>query len=466
MDKATLKKQLREITIARDDSRLHELVKNLSADDLQQYKKQLAEAFLDIYSEWQYDFMCDKVVMNEGVDSFFSYLLELLAEADKIDPAHINYEQRAFCYQTLAEGKNNQEEQLRYIEKAAQEIQEALKTQSDSSELNDQFVNILLNKIKISDQYKDEEFAVALTYFERALLSYTSSNQLNLVFKCFDILDMTFPRNQYWHGVFLDKLNAVLHVRAEKDLLIYLEWVNALKRIVENYDSISPDYAQDLTKQSVNLLNRLTNFETANQETLNKLGAAFSKTAEKLSKVGAIAEALDHYEVAVKYFIKAQDINPAAWTYPVYATNALKAMAAIFHAQHNKTTVIALFERGQNIFLKIHEPEKDFTANIYWGEFLIDYARLAHDFDSLAILKKAEEKLLIAQELGQRFYDHPYIALAKVALKLGDREKCLAILKECKAVFSHEYAIYSLNKVIEDEDFALVKLEIIAIHNN
>jgi len=162
----------------------------------------------------------------------------------------------------------------------------------------------------------------------------------------------------------------------------------------------------------------------------------------------------------------AQAINPAAWTYPVYATNALMAMAAIYKTQNDKTTVIALFERGQKIFLNIYEPEQDFTANIYWGEFLIDYARQVYDFDSPAILKAAEEKLLIARELGNKGYDHPYLALAKVALKLGNKEKCLAILKQCKAIFSHAYSTYSLSRVIEDEEFASLKKEITAIHNS
>lgn len=465
MDKAALEEQLQQITNARDDGKLHDLVNSLSAHDLQQYKKELATAYLDIFAVWQYDFMCDKVETSEGPASFISYLLELLAEADKLDPDHINYDQRAYCYQTLAELKNNQEEQLDYIKKAAQEIREALKTQPDSSELNNQLVGILLEKIKIGNQYRDEDFAVALGFFEQGLLNYRSSNQLNLIYNCFYILDMPFSRNQYWHGVYLDKLSTVLHVKAEKDLLIYLEWVNELKRIIENYDSISPAYAQDLTNQSVNLLKRLTHFESTSQETLNKLGTAFSKVAEKLSKAGCIDEALDHYEVAVKYYTMAQDINPAAWTYPVYATNALMAMAAIYNARHDKAMVLALFERGQHIFLQIYKPEEDFTANIYWGEFLIEYARLVYDFESPAILQQADEKLLIAQELGKNYYDHPYIARAKVALKLGDRGKCLAILRECKAVLSHDYATYSLSKVIEDADFASLKQEIIAIHN-
>jgi tetratricopeptide (TPR) repeat protein len=466
MEKEALEEQLQEITNARDDEKLHDLVESLSADDLQRYKRELADAYLDIYAVWHYDYMCDKVQTSEGPDSFLAYLLELLAEADKIDPSHINHQQKAYCYESWADLKDNLEEKLTYLEKAEQEIHAALKMQPDSSLLNYQLVGILLNKIKTGNQYREEDFAVALAYFDRALLNFRSPNQLNLIYNCLEILEMTFPRNQYWYGVYWDKLNTVLRIKAEKDPLIYLDWIAELKRIIENFGPDLPPYAQDVIQQSVDLLKQITNFNSDNPDRLCQLGDAFAKTAGMLSKAGSIAEALEYYEMAVKYFTMAQDINPAAWTYPVYATNALMAMAAIYHAQHDKATVLALFERGQKIFLYIYKREEDFTANIYWGEFLIEYARLVYDFDSPSLLHQAEEKLLIAQELGRNGYDHPYIARAKVALKLGDREKCLAILRECKKVFSHAYATYSLSKVIEDADFASLKQEIIAIHNS
>jgi tetratricopeptide (TPR) repeat protein len=464
MDKATLETQLQEISYARDDGKLNDLVQSLSAEDLQQYKKELAGAYLDIYSVWHYDLMCDKVVLNESLDSFFEYLLELLAEADKIDPANINHQQRAYCYESWAELKDTPEEQLVYIEKAIQELLEALKTQPGSTWVNNQLVGVLLKKIKTGNQYRDEDFATALNYFEQALLNYSSPNQLNLIYNCLEILEMNFPKNQYWYDVYFDKLQTILHVRAQKDPLIYVDWVTELERIIYNSGPSAP--AQDIIDQSVDLLKRLTNFESDNPETLNKLGNAFAKTAQQLSKTGSITAALDHYDMAVKYFTMAQAINPAAWTYPVYATNALMAMAAIYKEQNDTTTVTALFERGQQIFLNIYEPEKDFSANIYWGEFLIDYARQAYDFDSPVILTAAEEKLLIARQLGNNGYDHPYIALAKVALKLGNKEKCLAILRECKTLFSHEHATYSLSRVMEDEDFAILKQEITAIHHS
>jgi len=463
MEKEALEEQLQGITYARDDGRLHDLVESLSADDRERYKKELADAYLDIYAVWHYDYMCDKVTTSDGPDSFLAYLLELLAEADKIDPSHINHQQRAYCYESWADLKDNQEEKLAYLEKAEQEIYAALKKDPDTSSLYNQLVGILLDKIKTGNQYKDEDLAVALEYFEQGLLHYKGGNQLTLIYRGMDILSMPFPKNQYWYGAFLERQQAVLHSRAEKDPLIYLDWVTELKRIIENYGPNTPLDVQDVIQQSVDLLKRLTNFGSDDPERLNDLGHAFAKTAGMLGKTGSITEALYHYEMAVKYFTMAQDINPAAWTYPVYATNALMAMAAIYDAQHNKATVLTLFERGQNIFLKIYKPEEDFTANIYWGEFLIEYARLVYDFKSPDILNLAEEKLLIAQELGRNGYDHPYIARAKVALKLGDREKCLAILRECKTVLSHDYAAYSLGRVIEDKDFAPLKQEIMAI---
>jgi len=463
MEKEALEEQLLEIANARDDGKLDELVESLAADDRQRYKKELADAYLDIYSVWHYDYMCDKVTTTEGPDSFLAYLLELIDKADKINPSHINHQQRAYCYESWADLKDTPEEKLMYLEKAAQEIRAALKIQPDLSQLNYQLVSILLEKIKTGNQYREEDFSEALTYFERAILNYEGGHQLNLIYNCFEVLRMSFPRNRHWYEVYFDTMNTILHKRAERDPLIYLDWATELKRIIEHYDPAAPEIPQDIVQQSVDLLKRLTSFESDNPEKLNDLGHAFAKTAGALGKTGSTAEALYHYEMAVKYFTMAQDINPAAWTYTVYATNALMAMAAIYHAQNDKDTVLALFESGQNIFLKVYKPEEDFTVNIYWGEFLIEYARLVYDFESPAILQMAEEKLLIAQELGRSGYDHPYIARAKVALKLGDREKCLAILSECKKVFSHAHATYSLSKVTEDDDFAPLKQEISAI---
>src|SRR5438045_398464 len=106
-------------------------------------------------------------------------------------------------------------------------------------------------------------------------------------------------------------------------------------------------------------------------------------------------------------------------------------MAVIYHNKQNREKVIELFEEGRTLFSKVYEHEKDFTLNLYWGEYLIEYARLAYNFDAPEILEEATAKSLIAKELGRNYYSQPYTLLAKIALKSGDKDNCMEILKEC-----------------------------------
>ena len=464
MDKAAFESQLREITVARDETKLAAFVKDLQPDDVQQYKTELADAWLDLFSVWYYDFACDKVIMGDGPDTFFSSLFDMLTAAEEINPVQIYHVERADCYQALAELKNNRDEQLVYIEKAAQQILKALEAQPDSFELNSRLVNILLDKIKIKQQFTDDEFTIALAYFERALQHYTSSAHLISIYNSFSILGFPFPKNEYWHNTFITKLTSALHALAEKDPLVYLRWSNELVRMVDHkYDYIPLVYTQEITRQAIALLNALVNIETDDTEQLNQLGAAFSKAAGQLNGLNERTEALRHYEVALKYFTKGQDINPAAWTFPVYATNVLKAMAVIYHDQHKQNMVIVLLEKGRAIFSRMLEHAINFTINLYWGEFLIEYARLAYGFNAPDVFQEAEAKLLLAKDLGQGYYTGPYYGLAKIALKSGDRDKCLAILKECKAVFSNAYHQFSLDYVLADEDFKEIRPDILLI---
>jgi hypothetical protein len=464
MDKDALDQALQEIARDLDETRLDELVKSLSPAEVQLYKTELTDAWLGIYEIWYYEFSCGKVTMEGWPDSFFSSQLYLLAEAEKISAPKIYHEERACCYQDWAKLKDTPGEQLFYIEKAIAELSTALQAELANSDLYHRMVSVLLDKIKINNQFTDDEFDLVLGYFDRALGLFTGDGVSSLLYYCFVILDLPFAKNQDWHTRFMNKLTAALQEAAEYDALIYLEWSHQLGRMLDfSFENIPPAYAQGLTKQSIDLLKPLTNFETDDPDNLNKLGAAFEKAAKKLSDQDPQA-ALRHYEVSLAYFVQAQDINPAAWTYTVYATNVLAAMAVIYHRQYDDEAVISMFEKGKFIFSKMIYQETDFTINLNWGRFLIEYARLAYAFDAPDILEEADEKLLIAQEQGQHYYDQPFIARAKVALKLGDRDKCLSILRECKAIFS-QYHSYSLSKVLEDEDFAAIKQEITALDN-
>jgi hypothetical protein len=135
-------------------------------------------------------------------------------------------------------------------------------------------------------------------------------------------------------------------------------------------------------------------------------------------------------------------------------------MARMYYQENNQEKVIVLFEEGKMVFSKTYAYEQGFTLMNYWGDFLIEYARLAYDFKAPDILKEAESKLLIAKEEGRGYYSQPYISLAKVALKAGNKQKCLDILQECKTVFTTPYAEYDFASVLKDEDFREVWAEV------
>jgi hypothetical protein len=85
--------------------------------------------------------------------------------------------------------------------------------------------------------------------------------------------------------------------------------------------------------------------------------------------------------------------------------------------------------------------------------FLFEYARRAYHFHSPAILQQAASKLTLARTLGNNFYNQPFMMLAKVALKSGDRALCIGLLKECRDMFTTEYYEYDMCGVWKDKDF-------------
>ncbi|SEW44258.1 hypothetical protein SAMN05428988_5730 [Chitinophaga sp. YR573] len=439
--KKDVNKQLKELRINQDLGGLDTLIQSLSTDDLRKYKTELVDTCLSMFAIWYSYLVCDKI-REEDREGVTSDLLEILSSAEKIDPEKIHYEERAECYEYLSEIKN---EKLHYIQKAIDEYNNALRNQG-SVELNARLAHALLTRMLINQQFTDDEFIAVLQLFQLAFTAYSESVFRSFFYACFQILHFPFDRKHYWHAQFFDQLTASLSNFVKKDPVIYLTWSDELKRMLDH--DISPAYADELNKRSIELLEPLTDYQTNDTSLLNSLGSAFDKAAQRME-----TGSLHYYQIALNYFIKGQSINPAAWTFPVYATNVQIAMARIYKQEHNQAKVIELFEAGKSIFLITYEYEKGLTLTLRWGEFLIEYARLAYNFDAPDLLKEAETRLLIAKELGENHYRTPYIALAKVALKTGDHQKCLDILRECKFVFTTQYYEYDFEDVLGDEDF-------------
>lgn len=430
-----------QLELLGDKENLQELnafVQSLSDQEKQLHKTDITETYLRIYSNWYYDLILEKIKLTDP-EEFVQELFGILSEAEKIDPTRIHYTERAECYQYLADKKAKPT----YLQLAIDEY-----TKEGSKESKASIASALLDKMMMTKEFTDESFSEILSLFQDAFSSYSENVSHIFFYASFNIL--RFPT---WHNKFIGELNTSLNAFAEKDPIIRLSWSDLLYRTYEysSYD-ITLEYAEKLRKQSAELLEQLTDYPTDKPDLLNKLGNAFEKAARHLPKETAIT----YYKTALRYFEKGQSLQPAAWTFPVYATNVLKAMALLYD---DKTAIIELFEKGRSLFEKVYEHEKDFTLNLYWAEYLVRYAKQVYDFKQEVLLDEAALRASIAKELGRNFYDQPFLLLAKVALKKGDREECIAILKQCKANFTTEYAEYEMNRVLEDEDFREIWVE-------
>ena len=68
--------------------------------------------------------------------------------------------------------------------------------------------------------------------------------------------------------------------------------------------------------------------------------------------------------------------------------------------------------------------------------------------------------MMMAKEKGRGFYSHPFLSLAKIALKTGDKQKCIDIIQECNKMFTTKYYNYDFSGVLSDEDFREIWAEI------
>lgn len=447
-------RQLEEIENKEDINGLNALVESLSAVEIQQYQAELTAAYEGLYSVWYYDLVCNKII-EEDRERFVGSLLEVITFAGKVNPEKSYYAERAECYKFLSGIKTDPTEKLIEIQKAIDEYAGVLKDKMPV-EICALMVNALLDRMLITSVFTDDEFRKILTFFQHALAQYSETAVSSLLHACFRILNFPFPEKSYWHSQFIHTFNIALSSFAETTSIIALTWSNELVRVLEYQQyEITQEYADELNEKSIQLLEPLSDYQTDNINLLNQLGTSF-KRAAKRTKTGQ----LSYYEIALRYFTKGQTLNPAAWTFPVYATSIIEAMAVIYHRQEDAAKVISLFETGRTLFQKVHEHEKDFTLNLNWGNFLIEYARLGYNFKSPDILDEAMLKLDIAKELGKNYYSQPYMSLARIALKTGDRDKCLDILRDCKAIFSTEYYEYDFGPFLRDDDFKEIWEEI------
>jgi tetratricopeptide (TPR) repeat protein len=273
-----------------------------------------------------------------------------------------------------------------------------------------------------------------------------------LIHQCFRVRFLPFEQHLYWYQRLLREFESAMHEHAESELLVYLDWAETYHYILfHDSPEIDPEYKATMVAQTALLLKPLEGYYTEEAELLNRLGKAFADTAKRSTDNDL---RLDYYKTALDFFTKAHELQPAAWTFPVYATNALLDMAQIYNELGAYEKLINSFEHGLQLFSQVYKHEEDFTLNLYWGDFLVAYTGMAYDYKSPSINHRAEEKLQLAIVLGGNYYSRPYFSMARLAIKSGDKEKCVTLLLQCRAAIrSSGHVAYELDEALGNEDF-------------
>lgn len=444
-----LNDRINELVDKEDAEGLIALLRELSTSDLQANKTALLEASETIFYTYLNDLQLDKI-KKEDQEATNNTLWALQLEMEKLAPDQPQFTLRAMLYEHLSGLKPATGEKLHYIQKAIDEYRAELQWKV-SPETNCGLAMALITRMEISEKYPEEGLAEILALFQNAFSRYSSLVLIYFLDSSFKLQQLLPADKKHWHKQFVQQIEKALSTFSKEDPYVYLEYINGLTRVPDYWSYIVSDaYTIELKEKVLNLLDTLRDYDTQDPERLNRLGQAFEKACERL---GPDVAKLPYYEAALRFFQKGQEINPAAWTFPVYATNVLMAMARIYYKADDRHKVIALFETGEALFARTAVYDNSFTLMLYWGNFLIEYARLGYGFNAPDILKEAEAKLLIAKDQGNGFYSQPYCSLAKIALKTGNKQQCLDILQACKVQFTTDYYEYEHTAVLDDEDF-------------
>lgn len=435
--------QLKEHANNYDLGAMDTLVESLSPFEREENRQDIIDAYYMVYSYGMYDLDCDKV--NDPLEFTF-YLLGIIESIQRFFPDQMFYTDRACCYEHLADYAPAYDDKLHYIQTAIR----IYTTAPQTTDMQLSMVNALIDKMEITKQFTTAAFTELLSFFRPVLTDATCVRAL--IHQCFRVRSLPFEQNLYWHQRLLGEFESAMHELADSNLLVYLDWAETYQYILfHDAPEIDPRYQTAMIAQTALLLKPLEGYYAEDTELLNRLGKAFADTAKKSTDNEL---RLNYYQTAVDFFTKAHELQPAAWTYPVYATNALLGMTQLYQAQGAYEKLINTFEHGLQLFSQVYEHESDFTLNLYWGDFLIAYSGLAYNYKSPSINHSAEEKLQLAIVLGNNYYSHPYCSLARLAIKSGDKEKCVTLLLQCReAIRSRGHLAYDLGEVLRDEDF-------------
>src|SRR4051812_10477621 len=109
--------QLKELAESYDIEAMDTLLESLSPTQLKEYEEEIIATYDMLYSYGLYDLDCNKV---SDPENFIFYLLDIINSIQRFFPDKMYYQERGYCYESLAECAVAYEDKVRYIQQALQ----------------------------------------------------------------------------------------------------------------------------------------------------------------------------------------------------------------------------------------------------------------------------------------------------------------------------------------------------------
>jgi tetratricopeptide (TPR) repeat protein len=468
----TIKELIAHYTEGEKIPTLDDLFDRLSHHGTPEEKELIADGYISDFGQCHYDYMCGKFNNLE-------WIWEMMDWIEKVKILNPGFDQYYFfkghVYEMLSSVSEEQESKVKFNNLCIEHLRKQQEVNAEDITLLIDIAQNLFQHCRLIGDYQTQILDEIKTLFLKALhlerkeehqsgfFGFNGSAISGFLNISYDFLGLSFDTSAQVHQEFISAFKKTIKPYTKKDPCIYYHWAETLVRITDRVDypdietcRISQEVVNDIWKEVKEVLVPATDLQSTDEHFLTSIGHLFATIAKKEAS-------LLYYEIAYNYYSKALKINGETWSNPYYASNALRMMAFIHLENKERKESIKLFEQGIHIFKEAQKKVHDFQLSIYHAEYLYDYAKYLEGFSNRETLLEAQKLFEDSRILAEDFYTHPYSGLAKTALRLGDKEECLKILKVCGEIFSDEYHTHNFDEIIDDTDFEEVKDELLQI---
>ncbi|PIB34365.1 hypothetical protein BFP72_02470 [Reichenbachiella sp. 5M10] len=452
---------------------LDRLFEELREKGTQEEKDALADAYMSIFSQCQYDYACGKFNEREDVLLLLDWVDKMRALS--VEMSHYYYF-LAHVHNMLSEVSDDPEEKREWADQAINDFKRQLIQTPEDSDVLEDIAKSLFRVCQIKGQFPREEMMELREYLLSALMlerkrddqpgfyGFKGSAIHSYLITSYELL--LDPTSRRYHDEFLQAMRDALmpHVQKHNPMVGY-HWVDTLLRIARwSVDrkgipaSFIDDMTENLTKDLNLLIPHLQKLILKDEHFLSALGHLFRQLATPDQSMAYLDQAIDYYQ-------QASGLNRKDWNAPYLAGKAAwNKYLWLLEKGEQEMAKVALAQ-GQEILYRAEANVEDFQLSLLQGELCYAYARDFEKFSNCGTLEKAKAHLEKSIDLGQQHYTQPYYELARVLLRLEGSEACLDSLRICRGIFSSEYHTHDFREIMDAPEFEELREEIIKIKN-